>query len=205
MDNLTIDTIVNGKWRQNCYLIINNDLNALLIDPGSQAKVISDRIQKLNVNLLAILNTHAHYDHIGAVAKLQREFNVPFYLNGLDQKLMRQANLYRAIFEGNEYINIPEIDIFLHSYNEDLNIGSFKVRSMFTPGHTEGGSSFLIGTHLFSGDTLLHFGPGKSNLPGGDTEKLNASFAVLKKLNPNLKVYPGHGKPFLLKESLLYV
>ena len=204
MGELTVHTIVNGKWKQNCYLVVNSDLNALLIDPGSDADTIAKRILELKLNLIGILNTHAHYDHIGAVAKLQEEFEVPFYLNSLDKKLMRQANLYRIIFEGTEFINIPMIDFLLSSHNEKLVIGSFEIDSIFTPGHTEGGTSFLIGNNLFSGDTLLYSGPGRVDLPGGDAQKLNESFSILKGLNPNHLVYPGHGKPFLLKDSWLY-
>jgi len=204
MANLTVDTVVNGKWRQNCYLLIHSDSSALLIDPGSDAVAISTRILELGVNLIAILNTHAHYDHVGAVAKLQNKFEVPFYLNALDEKLLRQANLYRIIFEGTEFIQIPKIDILLSSHNEEFVIGPFIVSSIFTPGHTEGGTSFIIDNILFSGDTLLYSGPGRVDLPGGDAQKLNESFSFLKELNPNLLVYPGHGKPFLLKDSWLY-
>jgi hydroxyacylglutathione hydrolase len=204
MSNLTVNTIVNGKWSQNCYLLIHSDSSALLIDPGSDAVAISNRILELGVNLIAILNTHAHYDHVGAVAKLQAKFKVPFYLNKLDEKLLRQSNLYRIIFEGTEYIQIPKIDVFLGSHDTELVIGSFKVSAIFTPGHTEGGTSFIIGNNLFSGDTLLYSHPGRVDLPGGDDQKLNKSYSVLKGLNPNLLVYPGHGKPFLLKNSWLY-
>ena len=204
MSSLTVNTVVNGKWRQNCYLLFNSDLNALLIDPGSDAEVIASRILDLELNLLGILNTHAHYDHVGAVANLQEKFNVPFYLNLLDEKLMCQANLYRIIFDGTEYIKIPKIDILLPPHNSELVIGPFRVHSIFTPGHTEGGTSFLIGNFLFSGDTLMHSGPGRVDLPGGNAEKLNESFKVIKELNPDFLIYPGHGKPFLLKESWLY-
>jgi glyoxylase-like metal-dependent hydrolase (beta-lactamase superfamily II) len=117
---------------------------------------------------------------------------------------MRQANLYRIIFEGAEFIKIPKIDVLLNSRNEELVVGSFRVDSIFTPGHTEGGTSFLINNNLFSGDTLLYSGPGRVDLPGGNAQKLNESFSILKELDPNYLVYPGHGKPFLLKDSWLY-
>jgi len=175
-----------------------------LIDPGSDADFIVKRILELKLNLIGILNTHAHYDHIGAVAKLQEEFKAPFYLNSLDNKLMRQANLYRIIFEGTEFIKIPKIDVLLSSRNEKFFVGPFGVDSIFTPGHTEGGTSFLIDNNLFSGDTLLYSGPGRVDLPGGDAQKLNESFSILKRLDPNYLVYPGHGKPFLLKDSWLH-
>lgn len=204
MGDLTIHTIVNGKWKQNCYLVVNSDLDALLIDPGSEPDTIARSISELKLNLIGILNTHAHYDHIGAVAKLQEEFEAPFYLNSLDAKLMRQANLYRIVFESSEFIKIPNINVSLSPHNEVLDIGLFRVESIFTPGHTEGGTSFLINKNLFSGDTLLYSGPGRVDLPGGNAQKLNESFSVLKELDPNYLVYPGHGKPFLLKDSWLY-
>lgn len=204
MTDLTVDTIVNGRWNQNCYLLINPDLSALLIDPGSDADLIANQILKRGLNLIGILNTHAHYDHVGAVAKLQSKFNVPFYLNSLDAKLMQQANLYRIIFDSSEFIKIPKIDVLLCPHNEELVIGPFSLSAIFTPGHTEGGTSFLINNNLFSGDTLMYSGPGRTDLPGGNMNKLNTSLVVLKQLDPNFLVYPGHGKPFLLKDSWLH-
>lgn len=204
MINLTVDTIINGRWNQNCYLLINSDLSTLLIDPGGDAESIANRILDQGLNLIGILNTHAHYDHLGAVAKLQADFNVPFYLNSLDAKLMQQANLYRVIFDSGVFIKIPRIDVFLCPHNEELVIGPFSISSIFTPGHTEGGTSFLINKNLFSGDTFFISGPGRVDLPGGDASKLIASFAVLKQLDPDILVYPGHGKPFLLKDSWLH-
>ncbi len=204
MVELIVDTVVNGKWKQNCYLLINSDSRALLIDPGSNAKIIKNRILELGLSIVGILNTHAHYDHVGAVAQLQEEFRAPFYLNILDKKLLYQANLYRVLFEGTEFIKIPKIDFLLRPNSEELVIGPFLVKSIFTPGHTEGGTSFLIDNYLFSGDTILYSGPGRADLPGGDINKLEKTFLVLKDLNPNCLVYPGHGKPFLLRDSWLY-
>jgi glyoxylase-like metal-dependent hydrolase (beta-lactamase superfamily II) len=204
MNKLQIETITNGKWRQNCYLLINSDLSTIVIDPGSDAEKITNRILELGLNLVAILNTHGHYDHIGAVANLKEMFNIPFYLNSLDEKLVRQANLYRIIFDSIEFIKIPTVDIYLSSSNEEIVIAPFKINTIFTPGHTEGGTCFLVNGYLFSGDTLLGSGPGRYDLPGGDYQKLNKSYANLMLLDPKCLVYPGHGKPFLLKDSWLY-
>lgn len=81
-------THVNGKWKQNCYLIYNNIKNALIIDPGSDPGGIKELITEYKLSPLAILNTHAHYDHIGAVSALIDLYGIPFFLNENDQKLL---------------------------------------------------------------------------------------------------------------------
>ena len=102
-------TFVNGKWRENCYFVVNQDLDALVIDPGSRVDDICALIEQNHWRIRAIVNTHAHYDHIGAVAGLQERFQVPFYMHGADAPLLKRANLYRMLFEAGEAIRIPPL------------------------------------------------------------------------------------------------
>lgn len=100
MNSLRISCFKNGVWKQNCYLVANQFNEALLIDPGSDLEGICSLISSLKVNPVAILNTHAHYDHIGAVSGLIKRYGIPFYLHAMDKKLLKQANLYRVLFGG---------------------------------------------------------------------------------------------------------
>lgn len=200
MSDLQVTTFVNGKWRQNCYVVSNAQRQALIIDPGSDPEAISLLINDLDVQPIAILNTHAHYDHIGAISRLLQKYAIPFYLHGQDEKLLRQANLYKILFETKNSVSIPPFGEDFAKGPVDLRIGGFSVRVIHTPGHTAGSVCLLIGTDLFGGDTLLPNGPGRTDLPGGDKGKLEDSLEKLHELPEDHLVYPGHGKPFTLQE-----
>ncbi|MDP3798971.1 MAG: MBL fold metallo-hydrolase [Polaromonas sp.] len=200
MSDLRVTTFVNGKWRQNCYLISNTQREALIIDPGSDPEGISELITELGVRPVAILNTHAHYDHVGAISVLLQKYEIPFFLHGDDAKLLKQANLYKILFETKNSISIPPFGEDFDKGPEDLNVAGFSVRVIHTPGHTAGGVCLLIGGNLFSGDTLMLGGPGRTDLPGGDKVKLKDSLQKLRELPEDYLVYAGHGRPFMLQE-----
>jgi hydroxyacylglutathione hydrolase len=192
--------IPNGRWKQNCYLLSDKLGQSLIIDPGSESKKIIEQIEINKLLPIAILNTHAHYDHIGSVVDLVNEFHVPFYLHGDDKKLLKQANLYKIVFGGKEKVIIPEVNFDLSNLSDEITIDTFKVRVLHTPGHTDGSVCFLINKILFSGDTLLPGGSGRVDLPGGDASKLSLSMGLLRSLPLDLVTYPGHGQPFTLQE-----
>ena len=194
-------SIPNGLWKQNCYIVFNYLNEALIIDPGSGGDKIGAAITDLAIKPLAILNTHAHYDHIGAVDYLVRRYKIPFYLHTGDEKLLTQANLYKILFEAKESISIPKIDIPIEIISRNRNyIDGFDISIIETPGHTNGGVCILLDKIMFSGDTLLPNGPAATNLPGGSRQKLVESLSLLKKLPGDILVYPGHGKPFFLQD-----
>jgi len=195
-----VTTFVNGKWRQNCYVVANAQRQALIVDPGSDPEAISELVTKLGVQPVAVLNTHAHYDHIGAVSGLLQKYGIPFFLHGQDEKLLKQANLYKILFESKTSVLIPPFGKDFAKEAEDLTVAGFSVRVIHTPGHTAGSVCLLIGNDLFSGDTLMPSGPGRTDLPGGDKAKLRDSLNRLRELPEDHLVYPGHGKPFTLQE-----
>ncbi|MDM0028678.1 MBL fold metallo-hydrolase [Variovorax saccharolyticus] len=197
----SVSTFTNGKWRQNCYVVGNADRKALIVDPGSDAEGLIALIDTLGVTPVAIVNTHAHYDHIGAVAALQEKFSIPFYLHGDDAKLMKQANIYKILFESKASIKVPEFDRDLAELEGDeLVLDGFVVRVVGTPGHTPGSTCLIVGNNLFSGDTLLPGAAGRTDLPGGDKKKLVLTLERLRQLDAGYLVHPGHGKPFALGE-----
>jgi glyoxylase-like metal-dependent hydrolase (beta-lactamase superfamily II) len=196
--NNTVTTFVNGKWRQNCYLVASSEKKALIIDPGSDAEGIARLISELELEPVAIINTHGHYDHIGAVADLRDRYQVPFYLHGADAKLMKQANIYKILFENKASIKVPELDRNLAEVDGDVAVDGFVIRVVCAPGHTAGSVCLIIDNELFSGDTLLPSGPGRTDLPGGDKAQLRQSLERLRQLSPAYVVHPGHGKPFEL-------
>ena len=197
MINNHIHSFENGKWRQNCYIVIDNNGKALIIDPGSDLDGIVNKVEGLGVKPVAILNTHAHYDHIGAVTGLQRNYDIPFYLHADDETLLKRANVYKLFFESNSSLDIPSFDKAYPLESEGpCNIHGFSVSALHTPGHTAGSVCLLLGKFLFSGDTMLPNGPGRSDLPGGDVDALKDSLKKLRRLPDETIVFPGHGKSF---------
>lgn len=197
---LQITALPNGQWRQNCYVLSGEDAQAIVIDPGSDAEMIQKHLDENQLEPLAILNTHAHYDHIGAVADLVDRYQIPFYLHAGDEKILKQANLYKILFESKKSVRIPARFEDLSSLPTILKLNNFSFEVISSPGHTPGGVCFLLEQSLFSGDTLMPNGPGRTDLPGGDEQALNRSVDNLRNLSSQTIIYPGHGKPLSLEK-----
>ena len=199
-----IKKIITGKWKENCYIVSDLNKNALIIDPGSDEERIVSFIEGSKLNILAILNTHAHYDHIGAVKKLKDRFSVPFFLHSKDRKLLKSANLYIKIFDGDDPISISKVDYYFDQREMIIQLGDFSIQVLFTPGHTKGSVCFQIEDCLFTGDTLLNGKIGRVDLPGGDEHTLKKSLKAISKITENIIVYPGHGESTILSSELKY-
>jgi hydroxyacylglutathione hydrolase len=204
---MTLDVIPisTGKWRQRCYLVARRDGDALVIDPGGDIDRIVAAVETRGLNPLAILNTHGHFDHIGAVEPLMARFHLPFYLHEGDFTLLCQANLYRLVFESSAPVKIPAVTHGLKDQPEEFDIGPFHLRWLATPGHTHGSVCFHLDQYLFSGDTILSSGAGRTDLPGGDKRLLTESLQRLSSLPEDLIVHAGHGKTQTLGACLALV
>jgi glyoxylase-like metal-dependent hydrolase (beta-lactamase superfamily II) len=200
MNSFQITTLPNGQWRQNCYILSSDNGQAIIFDPGSDAEMIQKYLDENKLEPLAILNTHAHYDHVGAVVTLMDRYEIPFYLHAGDEKLLKQANLYKILFESKKSIKVPVTFDDLSSLSAPLKINNFSFDVLSTPGHTPGSVCFLFFDTLFSGDTLMPNGPGRTDLPGGNKQALALSLDGLRKLPYQTIIYPGHGKPLTLEK-----
>ncbi len=194
MSSHAVHRIVSGRWHENGYVIEGGDSKALIIDPGTNTIAFRQLIEERGLKPCAILNTHAHYDHIGSVSALLEGYHIPFYLHKGDAVLLRQANLYRTLFGETESLLIPPTFLDLSEENGFLEIGGFVIAILETPGHTKGSTCLRVADLLFTGDTLFGKGPGRTDLPGGSAIDMEASQALLAALPGNLLVHPGHGK-----------
>lgn len=197
---MIVQRIINGKWKQNCYVFGTPGSDALVLDPGSEPDRIITEIDAQNFDPKAIILTHAHYDHIGAIADIQDKYGIETYMCKGDARLLRHANMYSTIFGSNEKIRIPDIAHMLDDLPSAFQIASFDIEWMSTPGHTAGSVCFTINGHLFTGDTLMGSGAGRTDLPGGNDCEMAVSIEKISELSTDLIVMPGHGSSFKLQE-----
>lgn len=194
--NIIINKVTVGQWKVNCYLISCED-EAWIIDPGDDVKTIINNFDLNNFDLKGIVNTHSHFDHIGAVAEIKERYNVPFFLHSKDKRLATQGNLYRRMLGDTTICKTPIIDEFLDDL-PFLELKKHKIIIHHTPGHTNGGVCFEINNNLFSGDMLLKSSGAISNLPGSNNELMEVSLDFIFEKFKGFTIYPGHGKSFIL-------
>ena len=179
--------LVLGVYQTNCY-ILKKGTELLIIDPGYSPRRIIDKIESLEgCSVKAILLTHGHFDHIGAVDALVNTYHCPVYGCKDDEDLFTEGKI--SLHENNGAC-VRNRMTWLDSDN--LTIGSFAIRVLFTPGHTAGSVMFIIEDALFSGDTLFYESVGRTDLYSGSFSQLKQSLKVLNELPAEMPVYPGH-------------
>ena len=200
--SLFVEAIVTGPFKENSYFLwYNNSRDAILIDPGDDYNLICNQLDKKKLMPVAIINTHAHLDHIGAVSQLKQIYDIPFYLHE-DEALILDTYKDTCDFFGVEQREKPEVDIWLKDDREIL-INNFKINLFHTPGHTPGGICIKVDNHLFVGDTIFHGSVGRTDLPGGSWEKLESSLInLVKSMDPDIILHSGHGPETTLANEI---
>ena len=179
----TVKTLPLGAYQTNCYLVWGEDSgDCVVIDPGYQSEVILSQAKAQGKNIRAILLTHGHFDHVGAVRQLASDTDCDVYLHPAE------LSLPEAFTAGPLY--------YTHTYGEGdtLSLAGLSLRVLHTPGHTPGSVCLEVEDLLFSGDTLFRDSCGRTDLPGGDWATIHASLRRLAALEGNPAVYPGHGE-----------
>ena len=178
---------------KNGYLIwFEPSLDGILIDPGDEAEILLEIVERKSLSIKYILLTHAHIDHISGVSKAKSKTKAPIVLHPDDLKL------YNTVKIQGEWFNYPietppKVDAFFLD-NQIITIADHQIKVIHTPGHSPGGVCFLIDNHLFCGDTLFEGSIGRTDLPGGDFQKLIESIKThLLALPDDTIVYSGHG------------
>ncbi len=199
---MIIESVVTGPFQENTWILGNSVTNhAIIIDPGDNASTIVNKLAEFDLTPIFIINTHAHPDHIGAAAELQRRFDLPFALHS-DDLVTYNSAISTARLLGLMNLELPQITSYLHD-GQILEINSHHLQVLHTPGHTPGSVSFLTGKHLFSGDTLFKNSVGRTDLPNGSITALKRSLAHLKRLPTDLQIHPGHGEPTTLADEII--
>ncbi len=186
-----------GLFAENSYFVVDEASNeAVAIDPGDEAPRLLEMISNRGWNVRWILNTHAHLDHVGAVAAIKDATGAPFHLHERENELLEQLPLQAAMF-GVSPPPVPAVDAPL-TEGDVFSFGKepIEIRVFETPGHSPGGVSFDIGGVLIVGDTLFAGSIGRTDLPGGDGPTLMRSIRERLLVYPDeTRVYAGHGPP----------
>ena len=182
-----------GPFEENCYLVVDeSSQHAVLIDPGDEASRIVRMVRETGATLDAIWLTHAHIDHIGAVAAVKREWDVPVYLHPADAPLYaagaRQAAFYGLGFEQPDP---PDREL---AHGDRVRVGDLEFEVMHTPGHAPGLVVFHGHGVALAGDLLFAGSIGRTDLPLSNPADMEASLRrIMSDLRDEVAVHPGHG------------
>ena len=180
---LTLHTLPLGAYQTNCYILHQEaSSSCVVIDPGYTPEVILDFLAGKGLKLEAILLTHGHFDHVGAVRDLAAETGCKVYLNPDDLSMpprMTAGPLY--------YTDT-------YSDGDTLSPAGIPFQVLSTPGHTPGSVCLIAENFLFSGDTLFAGSCGRTDLPGGSRRAIRESLRRLAAIPQDYSVHPGHGE-----------
>ncbi|MEC3839195.1 MBL fold metallo-hydrolase [Bacillus amyloliquefaciens] len=183
------------KWRRmpagpiqaNAYFLVSEDQSCLIFDPGGEADKINNYIKENNLKPLAVLLTHTHFDHIGALDEVRDRWDVPVYLHKNEEKWLEDSSLNGSGILRGIAVTARPADRLIEG-DGVLDIGPFHLETLFTPGHSPGSVSYYVkdADLVISGDVLFQGGIGRTDLHGGSQDVL------LDSIHQKLLTLPGH-------------
>ena len=195
MLNVRVYTL--GPVQTNCYIVSNAQKECLIFDPGEEATRLIKVIRTNGLKPLAILLTHAHFDHIGAVDAIREAFAIPLWIHEkevdwLADPLKNGSGKYAEL---PNYVVRPPLEEHIIREEQTLEIGPFTFEAVFTPGHSPGSISYIFNDGFaIVGDTLFKQSIGRTDLLGGSMKVLlHAIHEKLLSLPEETIIYPGHG------------
>lgn len=188
-----------NPFQENTFVVYDQEKNCVIIDPGCyerhEEEVLFGFIEENKLKPIALLNTHAHIDHILGNAAVKSKYDIPFYLHKEDLTTLHSVKSYAHVYGFEKYIPSPDPDDYLID-NTELVFGAMKFKIYHTPGHAPGHVVFFNDENKFviNGDVLFNGSFGRIDLPGGDLETLKKSiFEVMFHLPDDTVVHCGHG------------
>ena len=188
---MNMKTLALGAYQTNCYILWQQGAqDCIVVDPGYEPQRILAELKLLNLNIAAILLTHGHFDHVGAVKELAGLTGCKVYIHKND------LTLPDWITEGALY--------YTDLYGAFVEEAGIRVQVILTPGHTPGSVCLLNGDTLITGDTLFAGSCGRTDFPGGSWAEIYQSLKKLAALPGDYKVYPGHGEATTMEQERNY-
>jgi hydroxyacylglutathione hydrolase len=200
---MILKTLVVGPFGSNCYIVgSETGKHGLVIDPGAETKLILRTVNELGLTISLILVTHAHIDHIGALAPVKEATGAKFAIHEAEAKAgLGMFSRMLSSMTGGSFNQPPKPDRLLKD-GDTIDIDDLSFTVLHTPGHSPGGISLYGHGILFSGDTLFNYGIGRTDFPGCSYEQIMDSIKnKLIKLPDETVVYPGHGPATTIGEE----
>ncbi|MFO8085718.1 MAG: MBL fold metallo-hydrolase [Desulfobacterales bacterium] len=190
---MIIEFMPVGPIMANCYIIgCEETKEAVVIDPGEDAEKILRKLDDLELNVKYIINTHGHFDHVGANSKIKEVKGAQLLIHAQDAPMLDQLSQAAASF-GLRSENSPPPDKTVDE-GDIIKFGNISLKVIHTPGHSPGGISLYTKGYVFVGDTLFQGSIGRTDLPGGNFNTLKKSIqSKLFTLEDDTRVFTGHG------------
>ncbi|OCL25143.1 MBL fold metallo-hydrolase [Orenia metallireducens] len=198
-----IKRLAVGALSVNCYIVADEESKeAVVIDPGAQAKAILKVINDNNLKVKYVINTHGHNDHIAANSQLLEETDAQLLIHKDDAEFLQNSELNLSFFIGEmgQQLECPKADRLLED-GEEIECGSLVFSVIHTPGHTPGSICLKLENILFTGDTIFARGVGRTDFPMGSYSALRKSIERILEFKEDLKICPGHGPESTLNRA----
>lgn len=192
-NNLKYFIVITGEIEENCILLkCMKTHKGVIIDPGSDIEKIRKKITETGIEPQMILNTHGHYDHIGAINKLKLLYDLKLHAHRDEDEYFKDPEKNYSSLTGDD--TIVFVDEFV-SDGDVIKVGELEIKVIHTPGHTKGSVCFYVNGVLVSGDTIFAGSVGRCDLYGGDEEILLEMInQKIKPLPDDTIIIPGHGR-----------
>jgi glyoxylase-like metal-dependent hydrolase (beta-lactamase superfamily II) len=198
---MLIKKLAVGPIMANCFIVAcDQTREAAVIDPGDEAERILRTLAEARLTVTQIINTHGHFDHVGANRRMKQATGAPILIHALDAPMLRSLSRSAAAW-GMSAEDSPPPDRMIDQ-GDTISIGTITFQVIHTPGHTPGGVSLHADGYVFVGDTLFAGSVGRTDFPGGDFDTLKSSIQQkLFTLGDEVQVFTGHGPETTIGEE----
>ena len=187
---MQIEVLQDNYNFANTYLV-SNGTNAIIIDPACDIKYLKKHVK--DKKILGVFLTHGHFDHFKNLDDTLKEFNVKCYLHkNAYEKVMNIETSYAKMFGCFKTPDVTKEDFIFVNDGQSITLENIKVKTIFTPGHTNCSVVFIIDELMFSGDTLFNMSVGRTDLATGNSAVQMNTLNMLKKMKIDYIIYPGH-------------